>query len=86
MGDEPIRGQGGRARVERLFAPFKAFARKPALVFEGRTFTYGDLDRLSRHYARGLCAAGLAPGDRVAVYAENSPEVVVALFAHYRAG
>ncbi|MGH9399249.1 MAG: class I adenylate-forming enzyme family protein, partial [Thermoanaerobaculia bacterium] len=42
--------------------------------------------RLSRHYARGLCAAGLAPGDRVAVYAENSPEVVVALFAHYRAG
>jgi malonyl-CoA/methylmalonyl-CoA synthetase len=72
--------------VERLFAVFEAEARKPALVFAGRTWTYGDLDRLSRSYACGLESAGLAPGDRVAVYTETSPEVIVALLAHYRAG
>jgi acyl-CoA synthetase (AMP-forming)/AMP-acid ligase II len=86
MGEETGRGQGGRARVERLFAPLTASAGKPALLFAGRAWTYGDLDRLSRSYARGLSSAGLRPGDRVAVYAETSPEVIVALLAHYRAG
>ena len=73
------------ARVERLLAPL-AEEGKPALLFAGRALTFGDLDRLSRSYARGLAAAGLVPGDRVAVYAEKSPEVVVALLGHYRAG
>jgi acyl-CoA synthetase (AMP-forming)/AMP-acid ligase II len=86
VGEETGREQGGRARVERIFAPFTAAAGKPALIFAGRAWTYGELDRLSRSYARGLASAGLAPGDRVAVYAETSPEVIVALLAHYRAG
>ncbi|HEV2063298.1 MAG TPA: AMP-binding protein, partial [Thermoanaerobaculia bacterium] len=71
MGEETGREQGGRARVERLFAPFEAAAGKPALIFARRTWTYGDLDRLSRSYAHGLASVGLAPGDRVAVYAET---------------
>ena len=85
MGEE-TRGQGERARVERLFAPLAAGAGKPALFYAGRAWTYGELDRLSRSYARGLASAGLKPGDRVAVYADASPEVIVALLAHYRAG
>ncbi len=86
MDDSAARGQGSRARVEKLFAPLLASGDKPALVFEGRTWTYRELDSLSRHYARGLETAGLAPGDRVAVYAESCPEVIVAMLAHYRAG
>ncbi len=72
--------------VERLFSAVTTAGDKPALVFEGRTWTFADLDRLSRQYARGLAGAGLSAGHRVAVYAETSPEVVVALLGHYRLG
>jgi acyl-CoA synthetase (AMP-forming)/AMP-acid ligase II len=72
--------------AERLFASLAAAPEKPAIVFEGRTWTLADLDRLSAAYARGLSAAGIRPGDRVAVFAETSPEVIVALLGHYRLG
>jgi acyl-CoA synthetase (AMP-forming)/AMP-acid ligase II len=75
-----------QARVERLFAHLAGSGEKPALRFEGETRTFGDLDRLSRRYARGLAAAGIEAGDRVAVFAETCPEVVVALLGHYRTG
>jgi acyl-CoA synthetase (AMP-forming)/AMP-acid ligase II len=71
---------------ERLFAFLTAAPEKPAIVFEGRTWTFADLDRLSAAYARGLSAAGIQAGDRVAVFAETSPEVIVALLGHYRLG
>jgi malonyl-CoA/methylmalonyl-CoA synthetase len=71
---------------ERLFAFLTAAPEKPAIVFEGRTWTFADLDRLSATYARGLSAAGIQAGDRVAVFAETSPEVIVALLGHYRLG
>ncbi len=48
--------------------------------------TFGELDLLSRRYARGLAAAGVESGDRVAVFSETSPEVIVALLGHYRLG
>jgi acyl-CoA synthetase (AMP-forming)/AMP-acid ligase II len=75
-----------RAGVDRLFSALANGGEKAAVVFEDRTWTFGDLDRLSRRYARGLAAAGVAAGDRVAVYAETSPEVLVALLGHYRLG
>ncbi len=72
--------------AERLFASLETLPEKAAIVFEGRTWTFGDLDRLSAAYARGLSAAGIRKGDRVAVFAESSPEVIVALLGHYRLG
>jgi malonyl-CoA/methylmalonyl-CoA synthetase len=72
--------------AERLFAALENHPEKPAIVFENRTWTYADLDRLSAAYARGLAAKGIEPGDRVAVFAETSPEVIVALLGHYRLG
>lgn len=70
----------------RLFSALEETPGKPAIVFEGRTWTFRDLDLLSRRYARGLAAAGVQKGDRVAVFAESSPEVIVALLGHYRLG
>ena len=55
-------------------------------MFEGRTWTFAELDRLAASYARGLSAAGIGPGDRVAVFAETCPEVIIALLGHYRLG
>ena len=75
-----------REQVERLFSALQARPEKPALVFEGRTWTFADLDRLSAAYARGLDAAGIQAGDRVAIFAETCPEVIVALLGHYRLG
>ena len=91
--DPRVRGAvpGRRLRLsmshaERLFAALESHPEKPAIVFEGRTWTFADLDRLSAAYARGLTAKGIGPGDRVAVFAETSPEVIVALLGHYRLG
>jgi acyl-CoA synthetase (AMP-forming)/AMP-acid ligase II len=74
------------SHAERLFAALESHPEKPAIVFEGRTWTFADLDRLSAAYARGLSGKGIEPGDRVAVFAETDPEVVVALLGHYRLG
>src|SRR5262249_39609554 len=68
------------------FSRLQEEPQKPAILFEGRTWTFSDLDRLSASYARGLAGSGVRRGDRVAVFAETSPEVVVALLAHYRIG
>ena len=75
-----------RGHVERLFSALAAEPEKTAIAFEGRSITFGELDRLSRRYARGLAAAGVERGDRVAVFAETSPDVIVALLGHYRLG
>ncbi len=75
-----------RSHAERLFSAIEKNADKPAVVFAGKTWTFRDLDRLSARYARGLSAAAIEAGDRVAVFAETSPEVVVALLGHYRLG
>jgi malonyl-CoA/methylmalonyl-CoA synthetase len=74
------------SRIDRLFAALTDRAGQTALEFKNTTLTFGDLDVLSRRYARGLSAAGISAGDRVAVFAETSPEVVVALLGHYRLG
>jgi acyl-CoA synthetase (AMP-forming)/AMP-acid ligase II len=43
----------------------------PAIFFEGRTTTFGELDAMSNRCAQALLAQGLKPGDRVAVLAKN---------------
>lgn len=75
-----------KGSVERLFSTLESRREKPAILFEGKTYTFGDLDRLSRSYACGLAALGVERGDRIAVFAETSPEVIVALLGHYRLG
>jgi malonyl-CoA/methylmalonyl-CoA synthetase len=57
-----------------------------ALVFGQRSYTFGELDRMSAGYAARLARLGIRSGDRVAVFAESSPGVVIALLGHYRVG
>lgn len=77
-------------RSEPIFAAFldraAATPDAPALVSAAGAWTYGDLERRSRHLALRLRAAGVRPGDRVAVLAERRPEMVCALLAVSRAG
>ncbi len=59
---------------------------RPALLFEGRTFSYGRLWADVERLARALASSGIAPGERVALFLENCPEFVVAYLGAQRAG
>jgi amino acid adenylation domain-containing protein len=59
---------------------------KTALVAGGRRLSYGELDALSDRLAAGLAACGVRRNDRVLVFADNSWEAAVAIFAALKAG
>lgn len=52
----------------------------------GRTLTYGDLRKESARFANVLVSLGVAPGDRVAVQIEKSPDAVLVYLACLRTG
>ncbi len=59
---------------------------RPALLFEGQTISYGVLASEVERFAHALIAWGLQPGDRVALFLENSPAFVVAYLGTQLAG
>ncbi len=60
-------------------------ADRPAIV-EGRTLTYGDLDRIVARLAAGLAATGVGAGDRVMMMLPNRWEFLALVFACARLG
>ncbi len=62
------------------------FSDKTALVAQGRRLTYSQLDDLSDELAQGLINRGVARGDRVVLFLDNSAEAVVSIFAVLKAG
>ena len=56
-----------------------------ALVYEGRTVTYEELDRRVRQLANAIAELA-APGDRVAILSENRPQYVECYYGVPRAG
>jgi acyl-CoA synthetase (AMP-forming)/AMP-acid ligase II len=59
---------------------------QPALVFYGREVSYRELDAASSRFAGWLRGRGIAPGDRVALYLENSPQFAIAYYGILKAG
>lgn len=57
-----------------------------ALNFEGRSWTWQDFARETLAVARGLIAAGVRPGDRVAMLSTNRPQWLMAVFGALRIG
>ena len=57
-----------------------------AIVFNGRTTTHRAFDEASDRVATGLAAAGIAPGDRVGLYAVNSDAFAITYFGILKAG
>ncbi|RUV74100.1 MAG: AMP-dependent synthetase [Mesorhizobium sp.] len=58
---------------------------KVALVCGGQRVTYGELEARSNAIAQHLAAAGVARGDRVMIFADNTVETVVAFWAVLKA-
>ncbi len=79
----------GNGNGESVLAALDRYADRddPALVRVGGTqISWRDLAARTREVGAGLVAAGLAPGDRVALLVPPSVELTVALYAVWRAG
>lgn len=57
-----------------------------ALVFEGRTYTFEELDRLTNRFAASLRAGGVVTGQVIALLLESGPELVIAALGAFKAG
>ena len=64
----------------------RAFPDKPLLRFEGKTFSYAEMQQRSHRAAALLQIQGVGAGDRVALVCYNTPGFVDALFGAWRLG
>ncbi|MGB9800675.1 MAG: long-chain-fatty-acid--CoA ligase [Thermanaerothrix sp.] len=62
------------------------FPSRACTIYRDRTLSYAQVDALSTHLSRWLCALGLRKGDRVGVVLPNSPQFVITFYAVLRAG
>lgn len=65
------------------------FAGRPdrtCLITDLRDCSYGEIDSLSAGFALALIESGVAPGDRVVVQVDKSPQAVALYLASLRAG
>ena len=82
----PAPGAPGTLIHARFEAQAAAQPDTPALVFEGQSLTYGELDACANQLAHHLHGLGVRPDDRVAICAERSLELVIAMLATLKAG
>lgn len=59
---------------------------KPAVRFYGHDLSYAELDELSDRFASLLLDNGVQPGDRVAVYLPNCPQLHIVFYGILKAG
>jgi long-chain acyl-CoA synthetase len=73
-----------------LFQRYKAVAaklpNKLAFIEDARRLTYGELAQRIDLLSTSLSAAGIQPGERVAVILPNSPEFLIAAFGIWKRG
>lgn len=59
---------------------------KPYLIFEGRSYSYVEVDRLTNRLANGLLTLGIDKGHHVAIMTGNSARNLLTLFALSKIG
>jgi HIP---CoA ligase len=62
------------------------FAQREAIVDGDRRIRYAELDAMLMRSARAVLAAGIGPGDRVAIWAPNSADYIIAVLGVLSAG
>ncbi|APR77419.1 Acetyl-coenzyme A synthetase [Minicystis rosea] len=58
----------------------------PAVHYFDRTISYGELDDLATRFATVLAGWGVGHGDRVALYMQNVPQFLIALYGTWKRG
>ncbi len=61
-------------------------AKKTAVICGGKERTFSEIDSNANRFASGLKKLGLAKGDRVGLYADNSVEYFEAIFGLFKSG
>ena len=72
--------------AEALSKTATEFPDRPALLFQGTTISYKELDDMVSRFAAALVAIGVNPGDKVALLLPNLVQTVVATYGSFRAG
>jgi acyl-CoA synthetase (AMP-forming)/AMP-acid ligase II len=82
------RGGGGAALTipGQTAVAAERFGDRPAIDDGTTRLTYGDLFERARRFGAAVTASGVEPGDRVAIWAPNGAEWVVALLGLLHAG
>ena len=62
------------------------FRERPALLFEGKSFTYGEFDALANRYAHWAASRGLRRGSTVAILLPNRADYVAAWYGLTKIG
>ncbi|WP_119069241.1 AMP-binding protein [Rubrobacter indicoceani] len=57
-----------------------------AIRYFDETVSYGELDNLASRFAKVLCEKGVNKGDRVAVYTQNNPQFLIAVYGAWKRG
>lgn len=81
----PLPAPAGTA-LDLILAQMRARPEAPALIAQGRVWTYGEMGARAAAVAAGLVAAGVRPGKRVAVMLEHGPDAVAAILGILCAG
>ncbi len=66
--------------------PAKRYPQNVSIHYQGRNFTYSELDDLSSRFASALVSLGVKHGDRVGIFLPNAPQFVFAFFGTLKAG
>ena len=72
--------------AEVLPSAAERFGDRSALIVADRSFSFTELDALSSALAASLVRLGVAPGDRVTLYAPNSWEWIVSYYGVLKTG
>ncbi|RNF38984.1 class I adenylate-forming enzyme family protein [Planococcus salinus] len=64
----------------------RRYPEKVAIVCEGRTYSYRELDEEVNRFANGLVKKGLQKGDKVSLFMKNSEHFIIAFYAVLRVG
>jgi long-chain acyl-CoA synthetase len=62
------------------------YPQRPALVFQGKSITYKELDDMVSRFATALSELGIGQGSRVALLLPNLVQTVVGIFGALRSG
>jgi long-chain acyl-CoA synthetase len=72
--------------LDMLRETVKAMPDQPAIYYFDQPISYGELDQLSNAFAAALKDLGVTKGDRVALYLQNIPQFLVAMYGAWKAG
>lgn len=81
-----VRPDSSTLACDDLEAAVDRHAQRPAIVFEGRTLTYAQLDALANRYAHWATGRGVKKGDVVALFTPNRLEYVAVWYGLSKVG